>query len=97
MVVHAQVVQKGQWPTVILGPGLNSHQSFGQWLKFVANLTNLTNLLSFNLGKIQLCLFNLQIQDAIYIFIALNVVSDYLLGQYYFSITSKTVFTLYLQ
>ena len=34
-----------------LGPGFNSHQSFGQGLKF---LTNLTNLLSRNLGKTQL-------------------------------------------
>ena len=30
---------------------VNSHQSFGQWLKVLANLTNLTNLFSHNLGK----------------------------------------------
>ena len=31
--------------------GFNFHQSFGQWLKFLANLANLTNLLSRNLWK----------------------------------------------
>ena len=31
-----------------LGPGFNSHQSFGQWSKILANLLN---LLSRNLGK----------------------------------------------
>ena len=54
------MVQKAQWPIrksirlIILGPGLNSPQSFCQWLKFLTNLTNLTNLLSCNLGKTQL-------------------------------------------
>ena len=53
----AQVVQKTQWPIfesirlIILGPGFNSHQSFGQWLKVLANLTNLANLFTRNLGK----------------------------------------------
>ena len=43
------MVQKTQWPIwenirlIILG--------FGQWLKVLANLTNLTNLFSGNLGK----------------------------------------------
>ena len=32
-------------------PGFNSHQSFGQWLKVLANLTNLSNLFSSNLWK----------------------------------------------
>ena len=55
---ETQVTQKTQWPIwesirlIIFGPGFNSHQSFGQWLKF---LTNLTNLLSRNLGKTQIC------------------------------------------
>ena len=53
----AQVVQKTQWPIwenirlIILGPGFNSHESFGQWLKVLANLTSLINLFSHNLGK----------------------------------------------
>ena len=57
---EAQGAQKAQWPIwesiglITLGPGLNSHQSFGQWLKFLTNLTNLTNLLSRNLGKTQM-------------------------------------------
>ena len=32
----------------------DSHQSFGQWLKFLANLTYLINLLGCNLGKTQM-------------------------------------------
>ena len=50
---EAQVIQKAQWPIwesirlIILGPGFN----FGQWLKVLANLTNLANLFSRNLGK----------------------------------------------
>ena len=40
---------------IILGPGFNSQQTFGQWLKFLTNLTNLTKLLSHSLGKTQLC------------------------------------------
>ena len=59
MVVH----RTGDWGTGVtessvayLGEhqtytGFNSHQSFGQWLKFLANLANLTNVLSRNLGK----------------------------------------------
>ena len=53
----AQVVQKSQWPIlesvrlIIVGPGFNSHQSFGQWLKVLANLTNLANLFTRNLRK----------------------------------------------
>ena len=52
-----QVVQKAQWPIwesirlIILGPRFNSHQSFGQWLKILANLPNLANLVSCYLGK----------------------------------------------
>ena len=48
------MVQKSQWPVwetirlIILGNGLNSHQSFGQCLKVLANLIN---LFSRNLGK----------------------------------------------
>ena len=55
------MVQKAQWPIwegirfIILGPEFKSHQSFGQWLKFLINLTNLTNLVSCNIGKIQFC------------------------------------------
>ena len=54
---EAQVIQKTQWPIwesirlIILGPGFNSHQSFGQWLKVLANLANLANLFTRNLGK----------------------------------------------
>ena len=57
---EAQVVQKAEWPTwesirlIILGSRFNSHQSFGQWLKCLDNLSNLTNLLGHNLGKTQL-------------------------------------------
>ena len=39
---------------IILGSGFYSHQSFGQWSKFLANLLN---LLSCNLGKTPLCYF----------------------------------------
>ena len=52
--------QKDQWTIkesiilIILGPESNYHQSFGQWLTFLANLTNLSNLLSYNLGKTQM-------------------------------------------
>ena len=42
------------WRASDLEYGFNSHQSFGQWLKFWANLTNLTNCFSRNLGKTQL-------------------------------------------
>ena len=51
------MVQKDQWPIlesirlIIAGPGFNSHQSFGQWLKVLANLTNLANLFTRNLRK----------------------------------------------
>ena len=51
------MVQKAQWPIwysirlIILAPGLNSCQSFDQWLKVLANLTNLANLVAHNLGK----------------------------------------------
>ena len=38
----------------ILDPPLNSHQGFGQWLKLLTNLTNLTNFLSCNSGKTQM-------------------------------------------
>ena len=66
MVVHwwlfeAQVVQKAQWPIwvsirlIILGPGFNSHQSFSQCLRFLANLTN---LLSCYLVNTQMCHFS---------------------------------------
>ena len=54
------MVQKSQWPVwesirlIIIGSGFNSHQSIGQWLKFLANLANLANLLSCNLGKTQI-------------------------------------------
>ena len=54
---ETQMVQKTQWPVwqgigpVMLGPGFNSHQSFGQWLKFLANLTN---WLGRYLGKTQM-------------------------------------------
>ena len=60
------MVQKAQWPIwesirlIIVGPGFNSHQSFGQCLNFLANLTNLTNLSSRNLGKTQLTFLFLQ-------------------------------------
>ena len=52
------MVQKTQWPIwerirlIILGPGFNSHQSFGQWLKVLVNLANLTNLFGYILGKL---------------------------------------------
>ena len=39
----------------ILGPGLNSHQSFGHQLKVLDNLANLANLFTFNLGKTLIC------------------------------------------
>ena len=51
------MVQKVQWPIwesirlIILGPGFNSHQSFGQQLEVLGNLANLTDLFSCNLGK----------------------------------------------
>ena len=51
------MVQKTQWPIwesiglIILGSGFNSHQSFGQWLKVLANLIILANLFTQNLGK----------------------------------------------
>ena len=54
---EAQVIQKTQWPIwesirlIILGPGFNSHPSFGQWLKVLANLANLANLFTRYLGK----------------------------------------------
>ena len=41
---------------MILGPGFNSHQNFGQWLKVLANLTNLANLYTRNLGKTRMAL-----------------------------------------
>ena len=53
----AQVVQKAQWPIweiikhITLGPGFNSHQRFGQWLKVLTYLPNLANLFTLNLGK----------------------------------------------
>ena len=53
------MVQQAQWPIwestrlIILGPGFNSHQSFGQCLIFLTNLTNLTNVSSGILGKTQ--------------------------------------------
>ena len=54
------MVQKAQWPDwesirlIILVPGFNSHQSFDQWLKVLANLTNLANLVPNNLGKTEM-------------------------------------------
>ena len=57
---EAHVAQNAQWPIwesarlIILWPGFNSHQSFCQWLTFLANLTNLANLLSRKLVKTQL-------------------------------------------
>ena len=51
------MVQKTQWSIwesirlKILGPRFNFHHSFGQWLKVLANLTDLTNLFSRDLGK----------------------------------------------
>ena len=49
------MVQKAQcpiWKSIrLIEFGFNSHQSFGQWLKCLVNLTNLTNLLGGNLGK----------------------------------------------
>ena len=60
------MVQKAQWPIwestrlIILGLGFNSHQSFGQWLKVLANLTNLANLFTCNLGKTPMSVFQAQ-------------------------------------
>ena len=56
---EAQVAQKAQWcilesiGIIILWTVVNSLEKFGQWLHFWAILTNLTNLLSRNLGKTQ--------------------------------------------
>ena len=39
----------------------NSLQSFGQWLKVLANLTDLTNLFSRNLGKTPMTVIAIEI------------------------------------
>ena len=64
------MVQKAQWPIwksirlILLGPGFNSHQSFGQWLKVLANLTNLANFFTCNLGTTPL----LQVGEVVLVF-----------------------------
>ena len=58
--------QKAQCPIwesirlIILGPGFNSHQIFGQWLKVLTNLTNLANLFTRNLGKTPVRVYSYQ-------------------------------------
>ena len=50
---RASMCNSYTFSTFILVPGFNSCQSFDQWLKVLANLTNLPNLVVHNLGKTQ--------------------------------------------